>query len=434
MPLSPYVTVCAAPAGSGGQLLFCTKTGAMILLPDAVVDRLQHGEVAPDLLDELTEMGFWVADPAAERQEVQRYLDDINRYKTTITVSVILGMACNFGCRYCYEGAQKGDLAMSDQTAALLVAYLQSRFKEGKKKLCLDLYGGETLLYKNRIIALARELKPFVEARGGEFLFNIVSNGSLLTPKVVEELRPWGLDGIKVTIDGLPDNHNYFRPFKSGAESFEVIVENLVAVRGLTNIRLGGNYTIDNYRDFPKLLDLLAERGLTPDTLEVVNFNPVMSVKDKIARNEYGGGCSGMHEPWLIEAGPYIREEVFKRGYPVGELGPSTCAVEINDAFTVHYDGSLYKCAVLVGHEEYKIGHLATGPDDAGLARHNLFHWQREEKCRDCIYLPMCFGGCRYTAYQRDGHMQNVDCQKEFLDATLATMLRQDLRYRYGQG
>ncbi len=434
MPLTPYLICCDHPSDASLKILFGTKTGALILLPTEVWQGLQGGEVPPELGAELTTMGFWVADPAVERQEVQRYLDDINRYKTTLTVAVILGMACNFACRYCYEGAQKGDLAMTDQTAAQLLVYLQGRFVTGKKKLCLDLYGGETLLYKNRIIELAQALKPFVEAQGGEFLFSIVTNGSLLTPKVVEELLPWGLDGIKVTLDGLPENHDHFRPFKSGQGSFEVIVDNLVAVAAKTKIRLGGNYTIDNYRDFPKVLDLLAQRGLTPDKFEVVNFNPVMSVKDKIARNEYGGGCAGMHEPWLIDAAPYVREEVFKRGYAIAELGPSPCAVEINDAFTVHYDGSLYKCAVLVGHEQFRIGHLATGLDEAGLARHEPLHWQREAKCRGCVYLPMCFGGCRYSAYQRDGHMGNVDCQKEFFDATLGPMLQQELKYRYGQG
>jgi hypothetical protein len=36
-------------------------------------------------------------------------------------------------------------------------------------------------------------------------------------------------------------------------------------------------------------------------------------------------------------------------------------------------------------------------------------------------------------AYQRDGHMGQVDCQKPFLDATLKTMLLQDLWYLHGQ-
>ena len=431
MPLSPYVIAFPAPVEDSGQALFCTRTGALIVAPGALYHSLAGGSLPAEYGKTLIETGFWVDDPEAERRAVLRYLDDLNRVTPNLIASVILGMECNFACRYCYEGAQKGRRAMTDAIADRLVAYLEERFGPGKTKLRLDLYGGETLLYKARIISLARRLKPFVEARGGEFVFNIVSNGSLLTPEVVAELTPWGLDGVKVTVDGPPENHDHFRPFKSGAPSFEVVVRNLAAVAGMTNLRLGGNYTADNFRDFASVLDHLSGRGLTPDKVEVVNFNPVMQVRDRVAMNEYGGGCAGMHEPWLIEAGPRIRDEVFRRGYAIAELGPASCAVEMDDAFTVHYDGTLYKCAVLVGHEQYAIGDLWRGVDPAYREAHAVGHWQREQKCRDCVSLPMCFGGCRYTAFQRDGHMRNVDCQQDFLDATLETILRQDLKYRY---
>ena len=435
MQLTPYLVSFPLPDDPAQALLFAVKTGALVLLPHETFSSLQRGEVVADCRDELVEMGFLVPDQEEERQEVLGYLDEINRINPGLTVSVILGMECNFACRYCYEGAQKGQLAMSDATVEQLVAYLQERFGPEKQKLHLDFYGGETLLYKKRIVQIARQLKPFVEARGGVFSFNLVTNGSLLTPKVVEELTPLGLDGVKVTVDGPPDIHNHFRPFKSGEGSFDIIVKNLASVSSMTNIRLGGNYTIDNYRHFVSVLDLLAERGVTPDVVERVNFNPVMQVKDKIALNEYAGGCSGLQEPWLVEAGPFIREEVMKRGYTIAELGPSPCAVEVNDAFTVHYDGSIYKCAVLVGHERYRIGNVENGVDDeGGLQRHCLGHWQRDENCRQCRYLPMCFGGCRYMTYQQDGHMKNVDCKKEFLDATLETTLLQELKYRYGYG
>ena len=45
--------------------------------------------------------------------------------------------------------------------------------------------------------------------------------------------------------------------------------------------------------------------------------------------------------------------------------------------------------------------------------------------------MPLCFGGCRYMAYQREGSMTAVNCQKGVLDATLEKMLMQDLKYRY---
>jgi len=50
--------------------------------------------------------------------------------------------------------------------------------------------------------------------------------------------------------------------------------------------------------------------------------------------------------------------------------------------------------------------------------------------CAECVYLPLCFGGCRYMAYLRDGNIDKLDCKKEYFDAALETLLKQDIRYR----
>ncbi len=433
MYFTPYLTIHRHHTIAEQVLLFSTKTGALVLLPEEDFAALQNGVTENDYIAPLTDMGFLVADPEAERRQVAKYLEQINHHNPNLTLAIILGMECNFACRYCFEGEQKGKKAMDDQTADQLIAFIKKRFTSGKKKLVLQIYGGEPLLYKKRIIYLAQRLKPFVEEQGGKFSFDLISNGSLLTEKVVEELNPWGLDGVKVTIDGPPENHNHFRPFKSGTESFEVIVRNLKEVCSKTNIRLGGNFTNETYQDFATVLDLLNREGISPDKIERVNFNIVMQVNDTITSNKFMGGCATINEPWLREASLHVRKEVMKRGYPIGEIGPEPCAVEIDDAFTVHYDGSLYKCVTWVGHEQYKIGDIWQGVTENYQETHHLGHWQQEKKCQKCNYLPLCFGGCRYMAYQRDGHMADVDCKKPFLDATLESMLLQDLCYRYGQ-
>lgn len=432
MQLTPYLISFPHPDDPGQVVLFAAKTGAVIVLLQEDFADLQQGRAEGEHIEPLREMDFLVESVAQERQAVLGYLDEINRLSPNLTVAIILGLECNFSCRYCFQGEQKGKKNMSDATAEQLVAYIKQRFTPGKKKLQLQLYGGETLLYKQRIISLAAQLKPFVEAQGGELVIDLVSNGSLLTPQVVEELNQWGLDGVKVTLDGPPKNHNHFRPFKNGSPSFEIIVNNLAKVCTKTKIRLGGNFTRDNFRSFPPILDTLAAQGITPDRLELVNFNIVMQINDTIANNTYHGGCCTINETWLQEASLHVREEVFKRGYSLGELGPEPCAVEVDDAFSVNHDGSLYKCITWVGHEQFKIGDIWQGVDERYKETHHLGHWQKEGKCRECQYLPLCFGGCRYMAYQRDGSMAKVDCRKEFLDATLEKMLMQDLKYRYG--
>lgn len=431
MQLTPYLVTTLTPNDPNQILLLATKTGATVLLTTEIFNDLQQGMVTDEYVDPLVEMGFLVADEAEERKEVFGYLDEINRVNPNLTIALVLGLECNFRCRYCFEGEQKGRKSMDDSTADRLIEFIKEQFTPAKNRLRLEIYGGEPLLYKGRIIYLAQRLKPFVEESGGEFVIDLVSNGSLLTEQVVDELNLWGLDGVKVTLDGPPENHNHFRPFKSGAPSFDVIVANLAKVCTKTNIRLGGNYTMDNYQSFPPILDHLQAHGITPDNLELVNFNIVMQVRDQITSNEYMGGCCTINEPWLKEASLHVREEVYKRGYPIGEILPAPCAVEVDDAFTVNYDGSIYKCVTWIGHDQYKIGDIWQGIDENYKERHHAFHWQREARCKKCEYLPLCFGGCRYMAYQRDGHMATVDCKKPFFDATLKEMLLQDLQYRY---
>ena len=431
MQLTPYLVSFPHPDDPGQVVLFATKTGALIIMPQGDFTDLQQGRAEPEHIESLVEMGFLVESVAQERQAVYGFLDEINRVNPTLTVAVVLGMNCNFACRYCFQGGQKNGQSMDDRTADQLVAFIRERFRPGTQRLQLQIYGGEPLLYTNRIISLAAQLKPFVEEQGGKLSLDLVTNGSLLTPQVVEALNQWGLDGVKVTLDGPPENHDHFRPFKNGAPSFATIVDNLKAIRGKTKIRLGGNYTIENYRSFPPILDHLAAQGLTSNTVELVNFNIVMQVKEGLKGSGYHGGCCNINEPWLRDASLHVREEVFRRGYPIGELGPQPCAVEVEDAFTVNHDGSLYKCVTWAGNERFKIGDIWQGIDQRYRETHHLGHWQREERCRECEYLPLCFGGCRYMALQREGSMAGVDCQKEFLDATLEKMLMQDLKYRY---
>ncbi len=433
MQLTPYLTVFPHPDSPGESVLFAARTGALVVLRDEILKAIRGaGRPPTELIADLTAMGFLVPSREAEEKAVCGYLDEINRINPSLTLAVVLGLECNFACRYCFEGAQKGGgRAMDDRTADQLVAFIDQRFTPAKKQLKLEIYGGEPLLYRPRLLGLARRLKPLVEERGGRLIIDLVSNGSLLSEEVVAELTPWGLDGVKVTLDGMPENHNRFRPFKSGAASFDCIVANLARVCDKTKIRLGGNYTPDNYRAFPPLLDLLAARGVTPDKVEVVNFNIVMRVNDRLTANEYTGGCATVNEPWLREAALYIREEVLRRGYPVAAPEPAPCGVEVEDTFTVNFDGSLYKCVTWIGHQQYKIGDLRQGVTEDYRHSHHLLHWQREPRCRQCPYLPLCFGGCRYMAFQRDGHMATVDCKKPFFDATLPEMLRQELRYRY---
>ncbi len=432
MPLSHYLKILPLPGQPEKRLLFSTRTCGLAIVAAEALAALQDNSASPELTASLARLSMVVADPAREQQEMGGYLQELNRLNPNLRVSVILGMACNFACVYCYEGSLKGAAAMNDATADQLVAFLLARFRAGKKKrLILDFYGGEPLLYTPRIRYLAERLQPAIEALGGKFEFTLVTNGSLLTRVVVEELVPLGLVSVKVTLDGTADNHNRFRPFKDGRGSWSVIVDNLLACRGLCAITLSGNHTAENYTVFPDLLDALADRGFATSDFASVQFYPVMQVNDQFANPEFTGGCCSNDEPWVHATSLILREEILQRGYNFPKLSPSPCMVDLDDAFTVDHDGTIYKCVTLIGHPDLACGDIRQGMALGWQESWCLDHWQNEAQCRDCVYLPLCFGGCRAMAFQRDGHMRQVDCQRALFDATLEPMLQQDLRYRY---
>ncbi len=91
------------------------------------------------------------------------------------------------------------------------------------------------------------------------------------------------------------------------------------------------------------------------------------------------------------------------------------------------YDGALYKYPGFIGMEEFKCGDIKEGVTDY-TGSYNLGIWKNEE-CTDCIYLPLCYGGCRYMTFLRDGNVKALDCQREYLDATLEEMIKQEIRY-----
>ena len=429
MPLSYYLLTVPLPDQPDQLLLYSTRKTSFIKLPAQTFARIASGQVPDSLLEPLSKLGFLVADPALEREEVQHSKTRINELNPGVRVAVILGMACNFACPYCYEGALKGNNAMSDAVASQAITFLQARFRPGKQRLVLDFYGGEPLLYPDRIKSMALALQTFVLARGGDFGFTLVTNASLLTRQTVSDLLPLGLTSVKVTIDGPPETHNLSRPYKSGRKSFSVILNNIRECCDLVRVTLGGNFTSQNYHRFPELLDILKQNDLTPDKLAAVKFDAVMAVNDAVSQSGFSGGLASTSEPWLIEAALMLREEVLKRGYNYPKLKPTSCMVDLDDSFTIDWDGSLYKCVTLIGHPEYKAGDISQGLGDYAATYH-LNHWQKSDPCRDCLYLPLCFGGCRYAEYQRSGSMALPDCQREYFDRALPVMLFQDWKYR----
>ncbi len=419
---STYLTVAPHPDRPGRRLLYGARRPVLVSASARTVADLMAGTLPADEGELFGGLGIVVADRAAEQRSMARFLPDREARETEFRVSIILDLACNFACPYCYEAGLGPARPMSPATARDLGTFLRRIWPDGKKTLRVDFYGGEPLLRTDLIRSLAADLGAAAGERGAAFKFGLVTNGALLTRKTVSELVPLGLFTARVTLDGPPEHHDRSRPFKTGAGSFHAIVENLRASADPIRIAVSGNFREGTWRDFPRLLDLLGEADLGPDRLDYVKFDPVS------AQPGYADGARSIADPWLPEAAVALREAILSRGYRTTKPGVLHCMVERDHDLVVDRDGTLYKCPAMIGRAGCAVGTLKTGqtPDRTHLG---AGIWKNDQ-CLACPYLPLCFGGCRYTALLNHGDPRRIDCFKPYLDETLPAMLGQMERYR----
>jgi uncharacterized protein len=314
-------------------------------------------------------------------------------------------------------------LFMSGETVDQLIKFIRNKFKHKKKKLVIDFYGGEPLLSSKMIGFISSELKEFLHTRGADYRFNLVTNGTLFKRNLAEELVPLGLERVKITLDGPEEVHNQYRPFLSGSGSFNTIIQNIKDTCDLAAIVIGGNYDKGSYKKFVQLLDYLVQIGLTPDKIHAIKFDPIITrPKGASYPADYHDGCMSMDEPWLLDAEKLLRKEILKRGYHVPKPLPSPCMIEVKDAFVVNYDGTIYKCPAFIGRKKFSIGSLVNGNKDYSAVYKTDFY--KNEKCVDCEYLPLCFGGCRYMSFIQHGSIEKLDCRKSYYDNSLETLVK----------
>jgi len=427
MHLSRYFTSFPCHDNPERVLLFSTRSLAKILVPVSLLRAMEEGTLSPREEDILTRNGFLVDDAEAERLDMLSAISRAEGRCGTVSLMAVMNLDCNLACRYCYEGKQRGKHYMSRETAHLLVEYAEKNCLQRGKSLDVDFYGGEPLLSRALIREIAGRLRTCADNVGRDFSFSLITNGTLLTEATVRELAGLGLKRAKVTLDGPRENHDVYRPSVSGAGSFDIIVENLRKVCDLIAVGIGGNYTRENYRAFPYLLDYLCSEGLTPDRISHVMFSPVAETLGEHLVPEFSEGCSSTDEPWVIEASLFLREEILRRGFFTPKVSPVTCMIEYRDSLVIHYDGTLYKCPAFIGCEGFDVGRLASGIRDCGKT-HNPDVW-KNDACLDCPYLPLCFGGCRFLKVLRDGAVDGVECRKPYFDAALEELVLQDIRY-----
>jgi uncharacterized protein len=408
----------------------------------------------------LADNGFIVESREADRQNIQDFFDEFRVGQDQLRVTVLTTLQCNFACDYCIQGDHgeynKTAAKMSMDTAARVAEWTEARMDAiAPKSFALTFFGGEPLLNLPVTYYLAERLWKACEARGVSMLINIITNGLLLTPDVVNRLVPFGLSGVKVTLDGDRDTHNRMRPLRGGQGTFDKILHNIRQVAGLCRISIGGNFDESSVDSYPALLDFLREQDFA-DKLSKVAFKPIIreakpqQPKGFIALTAVGSEGKPLNGTCMTSAGAgvtsatsicdschflddkmsFLRDETTKRGFKTVDgvhMGP--CEIHKQHAYTIGPEGSLYACPGFAGNVPESTGHIDGRQEEWRSAAAERFAkitaW---EDCDDCAFIPVCAGGCSAAAHTELGDMNKPNCHKPSFEAGVITLAHQAAR------
>ena len=469
---------------NGDVFLMNTFSDAQLVVSPDVADlleslderhRVQPGERSPvasprprftaserDALSELAEHGFVVDSRTSERAALERYFDDHREDTEEMHVTILTTLQCNFACDYCLQGDHHDWNAsvtrMDPATAHRVCDWIARQLDSVRpKKLSVTFFGGEPLLNLEALYLIAERTWRATKERSIKLSSSIITNGLLLTPEVVDRLTPYGLEGVKVTLDGDRETHDHMRPLRGGQGTFDRIVENIRQVADRCSIAVGGNFDEDTVDSYPALLDFLKEQSFA-DSLVKVSFKPIISTTSKPATtgiipltsvDETGralaGGCmsaagTGQGSPcqscqFLDEKMSFLREETKKRGFPTPDglhMGP--CEITKTHAYTVGTNGELFACPGFAAEVDQSVGHI----DES---KHNELQRQQTasgfgqleawKKCGDCSFIPVCAGGCSAAAHNELGDMNEPSCHKDSFESAVVTMAQEATEATY---
>jgi uncharacterized protein len=410
-----------------------------------------------DALTLLAENGFLVPDRDADRQALDRFFTAVKNDTAELSVTLLTTLQCNFACDYCFQG-DHGDYnkfaeKMTLDTAARVATWIERELdRVHPETFVLTFFGGEPLLNLPVMYYLAETLWGIAGARRVPMSISIITNGLLLTPEVVDRLLPYGLKGIKITLDGDRDTHNRMRPLRGGQGTFDRLIENIRSVAGRCSVAIGGNFDEGSADSFSALLDYLSQQEFA-DKLVNVNFKPI--VRDEktprvsslqtpkgilplipIGANgkplngtcmshvgEGGGvGCDGCD--FLDDKWSQIREQTKRHGFPTPDgVHGGPCHVHHTHAHTIGPDGSLYACPGFTGEKAMSTGHIDGRRDpvrESALERFERLHpW---DECQDCAFIPVCAGGCLVASHTQLGDMNKPTCHKRSFESALVSL------------
>lgn len=339
-------------------------------------------------------------------------------------MALFVTQTCNMRCFYCYgnggEYGQRG--VMTQETAFQAVEWLMKNSKDAGK-VNIGFFGGEPLMNFPLIQQVVAYAKAVSIKRDKEITFNMTTNASLLTHKVITFMKNEKIDAL-ISFDGPPEIQNRQRPFRNGRGSYNRVFANVRRLRAAIP-NLSARATLCGDSDPFVVRNAMDEAGFAH--CHLMSASPsILGRRDSAGAAEYKAKTSQLRSEKMIAYNKAemenllddIKNRRIDPEYPPAALTVLADLVRSQRRHVgcgagrgmraVSVDGHVYPCHRLVGLEDFRLGHILDYRGD----EINEYHRAVVENlpaCRACWARYLCGGGCFYNNLAYTGDMRRPE-------------------------
>jgi uncharacterized protein len=253
------------------------------------------------------------------------------------------------------------------------------------------------------------------------------TNAYLLDQKKIDLLKKNGLRYVLVTLDGTKNVHNKRRVCPTVSNTFDKIVENIILMAKIgIHVSVFTPIDTENIDDLIPLMDFLNRKLGYEKKSIVLYFRTVENndvFKERLSRVLYG------KEPFLnkkiVDAFVHVRSLGFKY---MTRASSYQCSRYMKYNLIVGPQGEIYKCAGVTGIKKQTVGTIY---DDVHKVLKNVDDYISvsgvKKKCKYCVVLPHCAGGCQFQSVMKTGKAGRMICEKKGLLALYQEQLKNNI-------
>jgi len=368
-----------------------------------------------------------------EFKEWKKFVEEVKENKI-LSMTIAPTFACNFRCVYCIEEGKYVEMpSMKEEKIKEIFNFFDKIIKQKKiKKTNLILYGGEPILRYDLCLKIMKKFNEFSKKNKLKIEeIQIVTNGSLLDKKKINNLIKNGLERVMITVDGLKKTHNKRRKCPSNPNTFDMIITNIIylAKQGVEVTVLSVTDS-ENINELLPLVRFFSKKLRNKDKIKKkIVFTFGLVAKTSCTRRRYNKLVKNKEteiRTKIITALKFAKKQGFLVGLP-HEI--DACEREDKYGFLIDPKGNIFKCVGVIGIPKYSIGNIKDSPNKIFKNMKKYTDLKiLDEECKKCSILPLCRGGCQHDALMKFGvYGKKKFCEKDSLLKTYQEYLKQGL-------